>query len=256
MRVRAAHIVPAPPPPSQPIPLECHYCGTVVRDLQMHVRDECLSFFLLQSGLRARALRLLLSVMQGTVESLSSLVLLAGRYRLQFTLDGPHYPELRPDRYPHQSNRVTATGLWYSEGLSAGINWPARARCDVTDLLLQGLAQPAPTLPDVQRLWDTLSVDASVAVDDPRVFQAARASSRHVHLPADLTLLAQAVIRTLLSCTLHFCGQPLDPVPWPAVSPRLAPTPVFVAQSATMPYAMADVWHRVHARLPLVLLAD
>ena len=40
------------------------------------------------------------------------------------------------------------------------------------------------------------------------------------------------------------------------MSPRLAPTPVFVAQSATVPYAMADVWHGVHARLPVVLLAD
>ena len=132
----------------------------------MHVRDECLPFFLLQSGLRARALSLLLTVMQGTVESLSSLVLLGGRYRLQFTLDGPHYPELQPDRYPRQLDRVTATGLWYSEGLSTGISWPARARCGVTDLLLQGLAQPAPTLPDVQRLWDALPVDASVTVDD------------------------------------------------------------------------------------------
>ena len=214
------------------------------------------SLFLLQSGLRAQALRLLLSIMQGTVESLSSLVLLGGRYRLQFTQDGPQYPELQPDRYPHQSDRVTATGLWYSEGLSAGISWPARVRRDGTDLLLQGLAQPAPTLPDVQRLWDTLPVDVSVAVDDTRVLRAAGAGGRHVHLPADLTLLAQAVIRTLPSCTLHFCGQPLDPVPWPAVSPRLAPTPVFVAQSATLPYAMADVWHRVHARLPVVLLAD
>ena len=194
--------------------------------------------------------------MQGTVESLSSLVLLGGRCRLQFILDGPHFPELQPDRYPRQSDRVTASGLWYSEGLSAGIGWPARARRDVTDLLLQGLARPVPTVPEVQRQWDALPVDAAVTVDDPRVLQAARAGSRHVHLPANLTLLAQAVVRTLPSCTLHFCGQPLDPVPLPAVSPRLAPTPVFVAQSTTLPYAMADVWHRVHARLPVVLLAD
>ena len=56
-----------------------------------------------------------------------------------------------------------------------------------------------------------------------------------MHLPAEVTLLAQAVVRILPSCTLHFCGPPLDPVPWPTVGPRLAPTPVFVAQSATLP---------------------
>ena len=40
-----------PPPTSQSIPLECHYCGTVVRDLPVHVRDDCLPFFLIQSNL-------------------------------------------------------------------------------------------------------------------------------------------------------------------------------------------------------------
>ena len=227
-----------------------------MRDLPVHVRDECLPFFLLQSSLRARALCLLLKVMQGTVESLSSLVLLGGRYRLQFTLDGPHFPELQPDRYPRQSDCITASGLWYSEGPSTGIGWPAQARRDVTDLLLQGLAQPVPTLPDVQRQWDALPVDATVTVDDPRVLQAAVAGGRHVHLPANPTLLAQAVVRTLPSCTLHLCGQPLDPMPWPTMSLQLAPIPVFVAQGTTLPYAIADVWHRVHARLPVVLLAD
>ena len=227
-----------------------------MRDLPVHVRNECLPFFLLHSSLRARALSLLLTVMQGTIASLSSLVLLGGCYRLQFTIDGPHFPELQPDRYPHQSDRIKASCLWYGEGPSTGISWSARARRDVTDLLLQGLAQPVPTLPDVQRQWDALPVDATVIVDDPRVLQAAGAGSRHVHLPANRTLLAQAVVRTLPSCTLHLCGQPLDPMPWPTVSLQLAPTPVFVAQSTTLPYAMADVWHRVHARLPVVLLAD
>ena len=110
------------PAPSQSIPLECHYCGAVVHDPQMHVRGECLPSFLLQRGLRAQALRLLLLLLQGKVESLSSLVLLGGCYRLQFTLDGPQYPQLQPDRYPLESDRVTATGLCYSEGLSAGIS--------------------------------------------------------------------------------------------------------------------------------------
>ena len=64
-----------------------------------------------------------------------------------------------------------------------------------------------PPGPDVQQQWDALPVDTSVAVDDPKVLQAAGAGSQHVHLPATLTLLAQAVVRTLPSCTLHLCGR-------------------------------------------------
>ena len=98
------------PPPGQSIPLECHDCSTVVRDLPVHVRDECLPFFRIQRSLRARALCLLLTVMQGTVESRSSLGLLEGRYRLRFTLEGPHFPvvlarQVPPPVRPHYSLR-------------------------------------------------------------------------------------------------------------------------------------------------------
>ena len=220
-------------PPNRQQPMECHFCGTVWRDLHHHVRGRCPAAYARLLHAQALFFRHVPRELGACVRADGWIVSSTGHQRHGCTWDGLyHGADVPPGLL------LTMPGLIYAGDGDGSASLPPATRKRVVRLVVGALADPVPDPTAVLALWASLPYTIAPPPTLPAQPYNVWIQRPDICQSWPLSLAAAYVVRGLPAWRVESARALHLPLPWePEVHPGV-PTVLLIADRTDLPWAL------------------